>query len=321
MKIRILTASQVRAALPMPEAIGAMRSAFSQLSAGDAEVPLRGRVGTGKGVSLLMPAYMKKSGELGVKIISIYDGNPQRGLPTVSATVMVLDSETGLPLAFMDGSSLTAIRTGAAGGLAAEILSRPDARRMVLFGAGVQARTQLEAVLAVRRLEEVAVVDPSAEAARRLAADFNSRPNGPRVVVADDPSPAVSRADIVVTATTARTPVFNGNDLRPGTHVTAVGSFMPDVQEIDAVTVGRAYVVADSRPMALAEAGDLIIPRAAVDAEIGEIINGARPGRQSDDQITLFKTVGVAVQDVVAAAVVLARAEKEGIGMVVELGA
>ncbi|HDI60896.1 MAG TPA: ornithine cyclodeaminase [Desulfobacteraceae bacterium] len=321
MKIRILTASQVRAALPMPAAIDAMRSAFSQLSAGEAEVPLRGRVGTGKGVSLLMPAYMKKSGELGVKIISIYDGNPQRGLPTVSATVMVLDPETGLPLAFMDGSSLTAIRTGAAGGLAAEILSRSDARRMVLFGAGVQARTQLEAVLAVRQLEAVAVVDPSAGAARRLAADFDGRPGGPRVGVAEDPSAAVRRADIVVTATTARTPVFDGNDLRPGAHVTAVGSFMPDVQEIDADTVKRAYVVADSRSMALAEAGDLIIPRAVVEAEIGEIINGVRPGRRSDDQITLFKTVGVAVQDVVAAAAVLARAEAEGIGTVVELDA
>lgn len=320
MKIRILTASQVRAALPMPVAINAMRSAFSQLSAGEADVPLRGRLGTQRGVSLLMPAYLKKSGELGVKIISIYDGNPQRGLPTVTATVMVLDPETGLPRAFMDGSSLTAIRTGAAGGLGAEILSRPDARRMVLFGAGVQARTQLEAVLAVRRLEEVAVVDPLADAARRLAADFNGRPGGPRVVVADDPAAAVRRADIVVTATTAHSPVFDGNDLQPGAHVTAVGSFMPDVQEIDAVTVERAYVVADSRAMALEEAGDLIIPRAVVDAEIGEIINGARPGRQGDAQITLFKTVGVAVQDVVAAALVLDRAVAEGIGTVVDLG-
>jgi len=308
----------VRAALPMRQAIDAMRSAFGQLSAGQAEVPLRGRVGTGKGVSLLMPAYMKQTAELGVKIISIYDGNPQRGLPTVTATVLVLDPETGLPRALMDGSSLTAIRTGAAGGLAAEILSRPDSRRMVLFGAGVQARSQLEAVLTVRQIQEVAVVDQIPEAARRLAADYDGRAGGTHVMVADDPAAAVRRADIVVTATTSRTPVFDGKDLQPGTHVTAVGSFMPDVQEIDAVTVARSFVVADSCAMALEEAGDLIIPGAVVDAEIGEIVNGVRPGRQNDEQITLFKTVGVAVQDVVAAAAVLNRAEQEGIGTEVD---
>ena len=320
MKIRILTAGDVRAALPMRRAVDAMRSAFSQFSAGEVEVPLRGRVATGKGVTLLMPAFVKGTGELGVKIISIYDGNPPLGLPTVTATVLVLDPDTGLPRALMDGSSLTAIRTGAAGGLGAEVLSRHDARRVVLFGAGVQARTQLEAVLAVRRIEEVAVVDPLPEAARRLAADFDGREDGPRVTVAVDAAAAVRRADIVITATTSRTPVFDGNDLPPGVHITAVGSFMPDVQEIDAVTVERSYVVADSRDMALEEAGDLIIPNAAVDAEIGEIVNGARPGRRDDEQITLFKTVGVAVQDAVAAAAVLARAEEEGRGTVVELG-
>ena len=321
MTVRILTASQVRAALPMRQAIDAMRRAFGQLSAGQADVPLRGRIATENGVSLLMPAHTQGSGDLAVKIISIYDGNPGRGLPTVSATVLVLDPATGLPLAFMDGSSLTAIRTGAAGGLGAEILSRPAARRLVLFGAGIQARTQLEAVLTVRAIDHVTIVDPIPESARRLAADLESRPGAPAVKVTTDPAEALRAADIVVAATTSRTPVFDGRDLAPGVHVTAVGSFMPDVQEIDATTVKRAYVVVDSRSAALEEAGDLIIPNAAVDAEIGQIINAERPGRQSDDQITLFKTVGVAVQDAVAAAAVLARAEAEGIGTVVDLGA
>ena len=320
MPIRILTASEVRAALPMRQAIDAMRQAFAQFSAGQADVPLRGRIATAGGVSLLMPAYTRGSGDLAVKIISIYDANPARGLPTVSATVLVLDHETGVPRAFMDGAALTAIRTGAAGGLGAEILARPDARRLVLFGAGVQARTQLEAVLTVRRIAHVTIVDPVASAARRLADSLAARSQAPAVDVAEDPAEAVRAADIVVTATTSRTPVFDGRDLKPGAHVTAVGSFMPDVQEIDAVTVARAYVVVDSREAALEEAGDLIIPGAAVDAEIGEIVNGTRPGRCSDDQITLFKTVGVAVQDAVAAAAVLARAEAERLGTLVDLG-
>jgi ornithine cyclodeaminase/alanine dehydrogenase-like protein (mu-crystallin family) len=317
--IRILNAREVTACLPMPEAIEAMRSAFSQFCAGRTTVPLRGQLPTEKGVSLLMPAYLRKSGDLGIKVVSIYPDNPGSGLPTISATVLVLDPQTGVPLALMDGASLTAIRTGAAGGLAADLLAPADARTMALFGAGVQARTQLMAVLAVRNIRTLYLVDPFPEAAQRLADEVAGWPNAPEVRITADAGQAVRDAGIVVTATTSPTPVFDGSDLAPGTHVTAVGSFQPHVQEIDATTVDRSTVVVDSRDMSMEEAGDLIIPNATIDAEIGEIINGDHPGRQSAGEITLFKTVGVAIQDAAAAAAVLHHAEKENMGTVVEL--
>lgn len=319
MNIRLLTASDIHHALPMDRAIEVMREVFSQLSAGKADVPLRGRLYSDRGVTLLMPAYLQQSQAMAVKLVSIYDRNAEMGLPTVTATLLVLDPQTGLPTAFMEAHHLTAIRTGATGGLAADLLARKDARNLALFGAGVQGRAALEAVGVVRRLERVLIYDPVRAAAENLAAEIDAAPDPPRVEICETPRQAVSQADIVVTVTTAKTPVFDGNDLRPGTHVTAVGSFSPDVQEVDDVTVQRALVVADSREACLAEAGDLIVCGAAVDAEIGEIINRTRPGRTSEEQITYFKTVGIAAQDAAAAAEVLRVAEEKGLGRLVDL--
>jgi len=320
MKIRILTAKDVKAALPMDRAIEAVRSAFGQFSANQATVPLRTRFHTDKGVTLLMPAHLKQTGDFALKVVSVYGDNPAKGLPTVAATVLVLDPETGMPLAFMDGDSLTALRTGAAGGLAADLLSRKDTCRAVLFGAGVQARTQLLAALEVRTIEEVMILDPFPVAAERLAAEVATWEKAPVVKLGVDPSEAVAAADIIMAATTATTPLFDGNLLKPGTHVTGVGSFTPDMQEIDAVTVNRARVVVDSREGCQAEAGDLIKANAVIDAEIGEIVNGTSPGRQSDDEITFFKSVGVAAQDAAAAAAVLAGAQEKNLGQIVDFG-
>ena len=319
MKIRLLTASDIHSALPMNRAIELMREVFSQLSAGKAEVPLRGRLYSDKGVTLLMPAYLQGSQAMAVKLVSIYDRNAEMGLPTVTATLLVLDPQTGLPTAFMEAHHLTAIRTGATGGLAADLLARKDARRLALFGAGVQGRAGLEAVRVVRDIAHVFIYDPVGEAAQQLASDIAAEVGGPEVMVCESPRQAVSQADIVVTVTTAKTPVFDGNDLQPGAHVTAVGSFSPDVQEVDAVTVSRSLVVADSREACLAEAGDLIACGASVDAEIGEIINRTRPGRTSEEQITYFKTVGIAAQDAAAAAEVLHVAQEKGLGQVFDL--
>ncbi len=320
MKIRILTAADVKAALPMGKAIEAVRSAFGQFSANQATVPLRTRFHTDKGVTLLMPAHLKQTGDFALKVVSIYGQNPKKGLPTVAATVLVLDPETGMPLAFMDGDSLTALRTGAAGGLAADLLARKDARRAVLFGAGVQARTQLMAAMEVRPLDEVTIIDPVPAAAERLGAEVETWEKATVVKLGVDPSADVAAADIIMAATTATTPLFDGNLLKPGTHVTGVGSFTPDMQEIDAVTVNRARVVVDSREACLAEAGDIIKANAAIDAEIGEIVNGTSPGRQSDDELTFFKSVGVAAQDAAAAAAVLDGAQEKNLGQMIDLG-
>lgn len=319
MQIRVLTATDIRSALSMLGAIDAVETAYAQLAAGKATMPLRSRVHTDKGVSLLMPAYLHDSGDFAVKIVSVYGDNPKLGLPTVTATVLALDPATGLPLALMEGDSLTALRTGAAGGVAARYLAREDARTAALFGAGVQARAQLQAALAVRPIQRVLVVDPFESAVRRLVDEVAGWPDAPEVIAAESARQAVAQADIVLAATTTKTPLFDGNDLKPGTHVTGVGSFTPEMQEIDPVTIGRARVVVDQREAAMAEAGDIIIAKASIDAEIGEIINGSTPGRQSEDQITYFKSVGLAVQDAVTAAAVLKAAEEKGLGTVIKM--
>ena len=319
MQIRILTAADIRSALTMDEAIDAVARAYGQLSAGKATMPLRSRFHTDKGVTLVMPAHLHESGDFAVKIVSVYPDNPTLGLPTVAATVLALNPQTGMPLALMEGDSLTALRTGAAGGVAARYLARADAATVALFGAGVQARSQLKAAMAVRSIERVWIVDPFETAARRLIDDVSGWTDAPEALLAESAQAAVSRADIVLAATTTTTPLFDGHDLKPGTHITGVGSFTPDMQEIDAATIGRARVVVDQRDAAMAEAGDIIIGRATIDAEIGEIVNGDRPGRQNDREITFFKSVGLAVQDAVTAAAVLKAAEQQGLGTVIQM--
>lgn len=321
MQIRILSSADVRTALPMPEAVAAMRDAYSQFSAGKVTAPPRQHISTENGVTLLMPAHLPERDEFGIKVVSVYDGNPDLDLPRIAATVLLLDPATGIPKAFMEGSSLTALRTGAGGGVAADLLARQDAETVGLFGAGVQARTQLQAVMAVRHVRHVTLISRTQTSAERLAAEIATWEDPPAVQLAATSEQVVSDADIVICATTAGTPLFDGNALRPGTHVTAVGTFIPEKREVDTLTISRANrIIVDSREACLAEAGDLIIPNADIDAEIGEIVNGTAAGRSSTDDITFFKSVGVAVQDAVAGAAVLAAAEAKGLGTLVDIG-
>ena len=321
MEIRVLSAADVSSALPMEEAIDVIESAFVQYSAGKALVPLRTRLDTKDGATLVMPAYLEQSNDLAVKIVSVYENNAKIGLPTISALVVAIDPQTGRPLALMDGESLTALRTGAAGGVAAKHLSRKDASTVVLFGAGVQGRAQIRAVMCVRNIRAVFIIDRDEEKARALAQEMRGWENVPGVItIPSSPEQAIKEADIVIAATTTKTPLFDGDLLKPGVHVTGIGSFTPDMQEIDEKTVQRAIVVVDSREACEAEAGDIIKARAHIDAELGEVIAGRHPGRTSDEQITFFKSVGLAAQDAAAAGAVLARARERGLGRVVELG-
>ena len=320
MPIRILSAADVRIALPMPKAVDAMRHAYGQLSAGKVNAPPRQHLSTDKGVTLLMPAHLPERNEFGIKVVSVYDDNPNLDLPRITATVLVLDPATGLPKAFMDGSSLTAIRTGAGGGVAADLLARQDAKTVGLFGAGVQARAQLQAVMAVRDIVRVNLISRTKVSAQQLATEISEWTDAPEVNLVSNPQQVVEDADIVICATTSATPLFDGNALQPGTHITAVGTFVPEKREVDTTTITRASrIVVDSREACLEEAGDLIIPDAKIDAEIGEIVNGDKHGRQSNDEITFFKSVGVAVQDAVAGSMVLAEAEAKGLGIIVEM--
>lgn len=326
-QIRLLSADDVRQALPMGEAIATMKSAFGQLSAGQADVPLRNRIALPKqeGVSLFMPAYLGQSDDLAIKIVSVYPHNLRQGLPMIHAAVLVLDAATGRPLALLEGGSLTAIRTGAGSGAATDLLARADASTVAILGSGVQARTQLEAVCTVRQIRAVRVYSPSQDHAAAFAAEMAGQGPVPvDVRAASNPAEAVYGADIICTATTSTTPVFPGADLQPGAHINAVGSFTPQMQEVDLETIQRSLVVVDSLESAMEEAGDLLVPLANGDidkdhiyAELGQIINGQKPGRQSPEQITYFKSCGVAVQDAAAARVALERAKAENLGVVV----
>ena len=319
MQIRILTSDDVKTALPMPKAIEIMKRAFGQLSAGKATVPLRSKISSDKGDTLLMPAYLHGSQGLGIKIVSIYKDNPSKDIPTVTAIVIVLDPQTGQPKALIEGDSLTAIRTGATGGLASDLLARRDAKTVALFGAGVQARAQLQGVIAVRSITRINLLDLSLSTSQKLADEIATWEEAPAVNLVSNSKEAIQDADIIITATTSSKPVFDGHGLKAGTHITGVGSYTPQMREVDETTVQRARIVVDSREACLAEAGDLIIPKATVDAELGEIINGIKPGRYSDEEITFFKTVGVAVEDAAAAAAILFEAETNGLGKVIEV--
>ncbi|MEW5958083.1 MAG: ornithine cyclodeaminase family protein [Chloroflexota bacterium] len=328
MKLRILSAAEVRQALPMSDAIEAMRRAYGQLSANRADMPLRTRLQTDRGLVLLMPAFLRQSRELGFKMVSIWGDNPAKGLPAVIAVALVLDPDTGRPLALINGEELTAIRTGAGGGLATELLARPNAGIVAVFGSGVQARAQLEAACTVRQIKEARIFGIEPSAVERFAAEATQWPNAPaEVKIAGSRKDAVEGADIIITATTSDKPVFDGRDLSPGAHITAIGAYTPHMQEVDEVAVQRVdKIVVDSLPACLAEAGDLLIPiqkniidKLDIYGEIGEIVNGKKPGRESADEITMFESVGVAVQDAAAASQVLRTAEAKGLGTVVEL--
>lgn len=295
----------------MPEAIRAVKEAFIQLSSGRANVPARTSIELPelRTTALVMPAYLPATKRIGLKLISLCEDNPAKGLPLAQAVTILMDAETGTPLAVLDASYLTAVRTGAASGAATDALARKDARVAAIFGAGVQGRTQLEAVASVRALEKALIFDIDPRAAARFAEEMGRRLS---LRVEPAPSPqALREADIVCTATTSAVPVLSDLDLKPGAHINAVGSYKPHVRELPAETVIRARVFVDHRPSALEEAGDLIIPLRAglideshILAEIGEVLAGLAPGRLSEEEITLFKSVGNAVQDLAVAGLV-----------------
>ncbi len=325
MQIRLLTAEEVQRALPMSACIEAMRGAFAQLAAREVEVPLRTRLATPDGVTLFMPAYLKQSHALGQKIVSIYEQNARQGLPTISAIVILLDATTGHPKAIVDGTSLTALRTGAVSGLATALLARPESAVLTVFGAGAQAPAQIEAVLAVRPVREVRILSKSGHSARQLARRVASAHPEITVHVAEDPVRAVEDADIICTATPSRTPLFPAEAVPPGAHINAIGSFTPEMCELPLEMLADALVVVDQKEAAWAEAGELIQAREAglLDptsvVELGDIVLGRHRGRTSPLQVTVFKSVGLAIQDVAAADRLLARAERQGLGTLIEL--
>ncbi|MCY3021026.1 MAG: hypothetical protein NTW87_18585 [Planctomycetota bacterium] len=323
--LRFLSGADVDRALSMEQAIAAMREAFIQLSTGQAVAPLRAKteIPSHNGTALYMPAYVPAHEVFGVKVVSLFKDNPAAGLPLIHALVMVFDAHNGRPVAVMDGERLTALRTGAASGLATDLLARRTAEIAAIFGAGTQARTQLRAVCAVRPIKQAYVFDKDRSRAEGFCREMNRTLSIP-VVVADSQE-LLGRADVVCTATTSSTPVFRHGDLKPGAHINAVGAYKPTEREIPGETVRAATVVVDQRDACLAEAGDIAMPlkqglitAGHIHAEIGEIAAKQKPGRTSDSEITLFKSVGNAVQDLAAASRILANARTMGLGTEVQ---
>lgn len=321
MKLLILSERDLRAALPMHAAIRAMKDAFAALSSGAAVAPQRMALPIEKerATSLLMGAYVPSMG-LAAKVVSVFPGNRASGKALVNGLVLVLDPTSGEPEALIDGTALTAWRTGAASGAATDLLARADASVAALIGCGVQARTQLLAIAAVRELAEVRVHARSPERVRAFCESMQPEVAAKLVAVPTAES-AVRGAHIVCTATPSHTPLFDGAHVADGAHLNAVGSFTLDMCELDTRTIARATVFVDEVAAALVEAGELVAAEAAGATrrerwtELGHVASGAAPGRTSAAEITLFKSVGHAVQDVAAASRALSAARQLGLGV------
>jgi len=317
----------VASLLTMKDAIEAVEEGFREFALGNVKMPVRSSVSTRGGVMFTMPAYVGgKANALGQKIVTVYPDNPaEHNLPTTLATVELLNPQTGECLTIMDGGFLTAIRTGAVSGVATKYLARTSSTRVAIFGAGAQAQTQLEAAAEVRKIEAAKVFDTVPGRAREYCERMSSKL---KVELEEGRTPrdTVRGADIIICASTSSVPVFSGEWLEPGMHINGIGSFRPDIRELDTVSVQRSKVVVDSADAALSEAGDLIMPIAEkaisaghIWAELGEIILGKKAGRTSEQEITLFKSVGLALQDVSTALMVYKRAIEQGRGINVTL--
>ena len=324
----VLTRADLERVLSPLAVVEAMAAAFRRYANGTCTVPPRSATPVGQdGVLLTMPAAFSDGAErgLGVKQVSVYPDNRARGHPTLYATYVLMDGASGAPLALLEGTYLTGIRTAATSALAARLLARPDACRVACFGAGFQARFQLLGLAALRPLERVDVIGRNRERARAFAESMRETLGIP-VELVDDPHRAARGAHLIVCATTSPTPVLFGADLSPGTHVDAVGAFRPTDRELDGEAIRRARVVVDTYAGAMEEAGDVLIPlrdgiieRTHVAAELAEVVTGRRPGRTSDEEVTVFKSVGFALEDLAAARLAYDRARAQGIGKEVNL--
>lgn len=319
----------------MADAVELMKRVFAQYSQGQTISPIRTPIELpdGSGVSLFMPAYVGESARtaasLGAKIVSVFGGNLDHGLPTINAVIVVLNPETGQPIGIIEGATATALRTGAVSGAATDLMARPDATVLTVIGAGAQGVTQAAAVCSVREIAEIRVVDPSQQVRSSFAARLAGWISDPPQEISgfDSAQDALAGSDIVCTATTSKAPVFDDAWLAPGTHINGIGAFTPEMQEIPDQTIARARIVVDAVEAIMHEAGDIIQPigrgvisREQIQTELGHLVLGSAVGRESTEEITFFKSVGNAIQDMIVASTALEAAESRGIGQTVSLG-
>ncbi len=324
----VLAQADVRTLLPMSECMDVMGGVLRSLSAGEGLNPLRSLMPLpgGRGILGMMPGMPASPEALGIKVVTVFPGNHGSAWDAHQGMVILFDPENGLPVGILDASEVTAIRTAAVSGVATRALAREDASELALLGSGVQARTHLEAMLLARPFERVRVWSPSQEHREAFARRAGER-HGVRVEAAASAEQAVRGAHVVCTVTSARDPVLRGAWLAPGAHVNAVGSSVKSARELDAEAVARARLFVDRRESTLSEAGDFLMAAAegAVDeghilGELGDVLLGRLGGRRSPDEVTLFESLGLAVEDVAAASYTLERARARGMGTAVSLG-
>lgn len=318
----LLSEEDVRVVLSMDDLVRAMRKALVEFSAGHVRQPLRNviEVGEQKAFFGVMPAFIPDPPALGTKLVTVFGRNQSVGLPSHLATIVLLDPATGELLAVMDGRYITESRTAAVSAVSVQLLAREGAGTLAILGSGVQARSHLTAIASVCALRDVRVWSPSEE--RRTAFAWEMQRQGaPAIRSMGSAREAVDGADIVVLATAAREPVVESAWIAGGAHICAVGACRPDQREMESALVGRARLFVDSRTAALAEAGDLAIPMREgafgpdhIAGELGEVASGAVRGRASADDLTIFKSLGLAVEDVAAAHLAYVRAAERGLG-------
>ena len=308
-----LSDDEIAEILTMREAIDAVEAAFGEYAKGMVTMPPRSTIMLERygGSVSLMPSYLEETDALATKIISIYPDNPSKGLPTTAAWIVVNDPETGVIEALLDGTYLTAVRTGAVTGVAARYLAPKDSRVAAIIGCGIQGRTQAWAVAETCELDTMRIHDLSSESMRRFSEEMGPK-LGVEIVQARSGAEAVSGADVVVTATTSKDPVVRREWLGERVHLSAIGSFYPDYRELDTDIIKEAKVVVDSREAVMEEAGDILIPIGEgaitedhIHAELGEVVLGRKEGRTEEDGLTVFKSVGLAIQDSSVASLVL----------------
>ena len=308
-----LSEQDVRAVLSLPELIDAMESALAAFSTGKVDQPVRTAIEVhDRTFFASMPAYDGAHGILGAKLVTVYPENAARGLHTHLAAISLFDAETGELTAVMDGRYITELRTAAASAVSVRHLGREDAAILAILGSGVQARSHLEALQLVRPFREIRAWSPTPEHLRRFAV-------GP-VQPAGSAAEAVRGADVILIATSAVTPAIDNAWVADGAHVIAIGACRPSQREIDAALVARSALFVDSRAAAVKESGD-VIPHGAghIRAELGEVVCGQKPGRRSATEVTLYKSLGLAIEDLTAAALVYRRAKEQGSGQTVNL--
>ncbi|HET9747254.1 MAG TPA: ornithine cyclodeaminase family protein [Chitinophagaceae bacterium] len=300
---------KIASLLPMNECIDVMKKMFHSLAAGECLQPLRNimRLPEGNGVLGMMPGYANKLGVMGIKVITVFHANSEAGLPSHQGIVMLFDAKNGQPLMLFDALEITAIRTAAASAVATTLLSRKDSSTLAVIGSGEQARRHIEAMLLVRDIKQINIWSRNAENAKALAETSSSRYNIP-ITLSKDVRDAIMNAHIICTVTASKEPVVKGDWISAGTHINAVGSSTPMARELDSASIVKSKLFADCYESIFNEAGDFLIPKKEgvvtndhVKADIGEVLTGTKKGRENNEEITVFKSLGIAAEDIFSA--------------------